>query len=175
MNIEEALDALRPYHSQMPTEALNFIRSNWGETEATLLAELDRCIAEPLEAEKSALYFYALYLCSEMQSEAVFERYITICRLPTLLMDNLIGDILTECLPEMLARTCGDRVEPLKALVEDDAVYEFARSAGLYALYGLVFTDVISREELGDYCMDLLACRLQKWPSYIWDATITIA
>ena len=175
MTIEEALDALKPYRSQMPTEALNFIRNNWDEAEPALLAELDHCIATPLEEEHSALFLYALYLCAEMQCKAAFERYITICRLPTLLMDTLIGDILTEKMPEMLARTYDNQVETLKTLVEDEAAYEFARSAGLDALHALVLTDVISREELGNYCMDLLSHRLQKRPSYIWDETITIA
>ena len=175
MTLEEALSALKPYRSKMPTEALNFIRSNWDEAEPVLLVELDHCIATPLEDEHTALFLYALYLCAEMQCKAAFERYITICRLPTLLMDALIGDILTEKMPEMLARTCIDRVEMLKALVEDEAVYEFARSAGLDALHALVLIDVVSREELGRYCMDLLSHRLQKRPSYIWDETITIA
>ncbi len=175
MTIEEALDALKPYQPQIPTEALNFIRSHWDEAEPALLAEMDRCIATPLEDEHSALFLYALYLCAEMQSEAAFARYITICRLPTLLMDALIGDILTQNMPEMLARTCVGRVETLKALVEDEAVYDFARSAGLDALHALVFMGGIAREELGRYCMDLLSHRLSKRPSYIWDETITIA
>lgn len=175
MTIDEALNTLKPYHSQIPTEALNFIRSNWDEAEPALLAELDRCIATPLEDEHSALFLYALYLCAEMQCEAAFARYIAICRLPTLLIDALIGDILTQNMAEMLARTCADRVETLKALVEDEAVYEFARSTGLAALHALVLTGVISREELGHYCLDLLSQRLQKRPSYIWDETITIA
>jgi uncharacterized protein YchJ len=175
MTIEEALNALKPYRSKMPTEALNFIRSNWDEAEPVLLAELDHCIATPLEDEHSALFLYALYLCAEMRCKDAFERYITICHLPTLLMDALIGDILTEKMPEMLARTYANQVETLKALVEDEAVYEFARATGLDALHALLLTGVISLEELGRYCMDLLSHRLQKRPSYIWDETITIA
>jgi tetratricopeptide (TPR) repeat protein len=175
MTIEEALDALIPYRSKIPTEALNLIRSNWDEAEPALLAEMDRCIDTPLEDEHSALLLYALYLCAEMQCEAAFARYIAICRLPTLLMDALIGDILTQNMPEMLARTCAGRVEPLQVLVEDEAVYEFARSAGLDALHALVLTGGLSREELEHYCMELLSHRLQKRPSYIWDEAITIA
>ncbi len=175
MTIEKALDALTPYRSEIPTEALNLIRSNWTETEARLLSVLDRGIANPLEDGQSAQFLYALYLCAEMKCEAAFERYISICRLPTLLIDVLIGDILTECLPEMLTRTCGGRIEPLKDLVEDDSVYEFARSAGLYSLHNLVVTGALAHGELGNYCLDLLAFRLRKRPCHVWDATITIA
>lgn len=175
MRIEEALDALKPYQPQPPTEALNFIRSHWDEAEPALLAELDRCIATPLEDEHSALFLYALYLCAEMRTEEVFSRYIAICGLPTLLREALIGDILTQNMPEMLARTCAGRVETLKALVEDEAVYEFARACGLDALHALTLSGALSREDLGHYCMDLLSHRLLKRPSYIWDETITIA
>ncbi|MBN1958727.1 MAG: DUF1186 domain-containing protein [Desulfuromonadales bacterium] len=119
--------------------------------------------------------FYTLYLCAEMRSEEAFSRYVAICRLPTLLMDNLIGDILTQNMPEMLARTCAGRFDTLKELVEDEAVYEFARSAGIDALHALVLTDVMPCEDLGRYCMDLLSHRLQKRSSYIWDEVITIS
>ena len=33
MTLEQALSALKPYRSKIPTEELNFIRSNWGEAE----------------------------------------------------------------------------------------------------------------------------------------------
>ena len=65
-----------------------------------MLAEVDRCIVSPLDEDHSALFFYALYLCAEMRSEEAFSRYVAICRLPTLLMNTLIGDILTQNMPE---------------------------------------------------------------------------
>lgn len=178
MTIETALDALKPYHPQIPTGELEFIRNNWNEAEPHLLAELDRGIANPLKAEQSAFFLYALFLCAELRCEAAFDRYLRILRilrLPNLLLDNLIGDILTENMQTMLARTCGARIEPLKALVEDENINEFARSAALRSLLNLVAIGSLAREKMAEYCIDLLAQRLERHPSYAWDATVTMA
>ncbi len=175
MTIEQALDALKPHRSQVPMQALNYIRSNWDKAEPALLAELDLCLADPLLEERSALFIYAVYLCAEMRCYAAFKRYMAICRLPDLLRESLIGDVLTEHLPEMLARTCAGQSEVLKGLVEDESVYEFARSAGLDALHNLFIIDALPQDELNRYCIDLLTQRLAKRPSYLWDAAITLA
>lgn len=175
MTIETALDALKPHHSRIPTDALEFIRSNWNEAEPLLLAELDRRIVGPLKTEQSALFLYALFLCAELRCEAAFDRYLRILRLPNLLLDSLIGDILTENMKEMLARTCGVRVKPLKALVEDETVNEFARSAVLQALQNMVAVGSLAHEEMAEYCIDLLTHRLERHPSYVWDAAVTMA
>ncbi len=175
MTIETALDALRPYHSKVPMAALDFIRSHWNEAEPLLLAELDRRIADPLESEQSALFLYALFLCAELRCEAAFERFLRILRLPNLLLDSLVGDILTENMQAMLARTCGTRIEPLKALIEDETVNEFARSAALRALQDLVAAGALEREEMAEYCTELLSQRLERYPSYAWDAAVSMA
>lgn len=152
-----------------------FIRNNWNEAEPVLLAEIDRCLADPVLAEPSALFFYSLYLCAEMRCKAAFERYMEICRLQDLLRDYLIGDVLTEALSQMLALTCVNLIDELKALVEDDAAYELVRSTGLDALHDLVVIDVHPQKELSRYCIDLLAERLEKRPTYIWDVAISLA
>ncbi|PNU19855.1 hypothetical protein C2E25_10510 [Geothermobacter hydrogeniphilus] len=175
MTIETALESLKPFCSKIPTDALNFIRSNWSEAEPLLLAELDHCIDDPSRTEQSALFFYALFLCAQQRCEAAFERYLRILRLPNLLLDNLIGDVLTENMKGMLARTCGDRVDSLKALVEDETVNEFARSAALRALLDLVLIGSLAHSEMAEYCTELLTGRLEKCPSHIWDAAVFMA
>ncbi len=175
MILEQALDRLKPFQPQIPIEALEVIRNNWSDAEPVLLAELDRCIDQPLAEDRSALFLYALYLCAEMHCEAAFERYIRILRLPNLLLDSLIGDILTENMQDMLARTCAGRIVELKALVEDETVYEFARSATLTALSNLVAAGTLPHEEMKQYCIELLTQRLERQPSYAWDAAVSMA
>ena len=175
MTLEQALDKLKPFQSQVPIEALEVISHNWNDAEPVLLAELDRCIDQPLAEEHTALFLYALYLCAEMRCEAAFERYVRILRLPNLLLDVLIGDILTENMQDMLARTCAGRIVDLKALVEDETVYAFARSAALTALSHLVIAETLSHEEMKQYCIELLSQRLERQPSYAWDAAVSMA
>lgn len=176
MTLEQALDALKPFSRKVPNDALSIIRNNWHEAEPVLLAELDRCIVHPpSDKERTALFFYSLFLCAEMQSDAAFERYVRILRLPTLLLDELIGDILTENMKDMLARTGAGRTNELKSLIENETVYEFARSAALQALQILVRTGAVGFNEVKQYCLDLLEHRLEQRPSYVWDAAVTLA
>ena len=175
MTLEQALGQLKPFQPKVPADALEVIRNHWNDAEPVLLAEMDRRLERPVEESRSALFLYALYLCAEMRCEAAFERYVRILRLPNLLLDALIGDILTEDMNQMLARTCGGRGDALKALVEDETVNEYARSQALMALVNLVAAGTFAREEAEQYCVDLLARRLERRPSHIWDAAATMA
>jgi tetratricopeptide (TPR) repeat protein len=175
MSIQPALEKLKPFTCNVPAEALETVRKNWSEAEPLLLAELDWQIQNPLEEDRSALFLYALYLCAEMKCEATFDRYVSILRMPTALLDAILGDMLTEAMPEMLTRTCAGRVEALKALVEDETVYEFARGAALDALRNLMLDGALSRDELAAYCSQLLTGKLEKEPSHIWDITASLA
>ncbi len=176
MTLEQAMDALKPFSPKVPRDALSFIRNNWHEAEPVLLTELDRCIDYlPLDKERTALFLYSLFLCAEMQSVAAFERYVRILRLPTLLLDELIGDTLTENMKDMLARTCAGRTNEIKSLIEDETVYDFARSAALQSLQMLVGTGAVGFNEVKQYCLDLLEHRLEQRASYAWDAAVSLA
>jgi len=173
--LETALSQLKSSKSDIPLVAIGFIRDHWSEAEPSLLAEMDRCIEQPLKNKDSALLFYALFLCAEMSSEAAFTRYLKTLRLPNLLLDFLLGDIVTSDMEEMLARTCCGRIDDLKALIEDETVYEFARSAAMEALQRIQRQGDLDKVELEQYCVELLTDRLERRPSYIWDAAVSMA
>lgn len=175
MNLEQAIDKLKPYASKFPEEALDTIRANWAEAEKTMLDEIDWRLEHAWEGDRSALFTYAIHLCAEMKTAAAFPRFLALCRLPNAALDYILGDIITETMPEMLARTCDGRIADLKALVESSEVNEFARSSALRALLALVCDKEWSRDEMARYCMDLLDHRLERIPTYIWDSVIDVA
>lgn len=175
MTLEQALEQLKPYSPDIPYDALECIRNSWHDAVPLLLTELDRCIDRPLDDDQAALFPYALYLCAEMRCDAAFERYERILCLPNLLLDHLIGDILTEHMPDMLARTCSGRFARLKAIIEDETVNEFARSMALAALKTLVADGSFAIEELRSYCLALLTHKLERRPSFVWDETVSLA
>lgn len=175
MNVEEAIEGLKPFTNRLPTDALDTIRKFWAEAGPILLSELDAKLKRPREQDSSALFLYALYLCGEMREEQAFDRYLAMCRLPNLVLDSLLGDILTEAMPEMLARTCSGRIDDLKALAEDQTVNEFARAAALQAMQNLMLDGHLSRDALMGYCIQLLKHQ-PAWPaSHVWDAVIEVA
>lgn len=175
MTLDQALAALKPLHPEVPTEALKVIRTHWDEAEPVLLAEIDRRIAQPLAEDNSALFLYALYLCAEMRSSEAFLRYMEILRLPNLLLDILIGDVLTEDMKDFLARTCADRNADLKTVIEDETINEYARSAAIRALQELVAARELSQAEMQQYCIELLEWRLERRPSHAWDMAVSMA
>ncbi len=55
MNITEAIDALRPFTSKVPSEALNYVRAHWNEAEAILLAEMGKTLETLCNMQRTAL------------------------------------------------------------------------------------------------------------------------
>lgn len=175
MNISEAIDALIPFAAKPPTEALEYLRAHWDEAAPVLLAEIEKRLEAPRGADNNALFLYAIHLCAEMRCQGAFPLFTIIARLPNLLLDNLIGDILTEAFPQMLARTCGGRIDDIKALIEDSAINEYARGSALSSLVVLVANGDMSQSKLSDYCIELLSDKLERQASFAWDAAIDVA
>ena len=61
MELEQALNALKPYQSEIPVEAFKVLCDNWSDAEPLLLAELDRRIEQPLKERDSALFFMRFF------------------------------------------------------------------------------------------------------------------
>lgn len=109
MTTKEALQALECFTNVIPGEALNHIRAGWPEAEPVLLEELDWRIEHPYAKDRSARFLYALFLCGEMKSQAAFERYLAMARLPEMMLDRVLGDILTDSLSNLLKAPADDR------------------------------------------------------------------
>jgi tetratricopeptide (TPR) repeat protein len=172
MTTQEAVDALRPLTSSVPSDAIDFIRDHWPDAEACLLAVIDERLTAPAADDDDGLFTYAIHLCAEMRSEDAFPLFIRIARLPNLLLDNVMGDILTETFPQMLARTCHGRIDELKGVVEDSTRYEYSRAAALDALFALAVDGDLDQAAFGDYCVELLQSKLERKSSVVWSTTI---
>ncbi len=175
LTIAEAIDALRPFASKVPTDALDYVRAHWDEAEPVFLAEIAKKLETPAEADDDALFLYAIHLCTEMRCAKAFPFFVRIARLPNLLLDNVMGDILTETFPQMLTRTCNGRVSDIKALVEDPTLNDYSRGSALHALMGLVADEELDQAALSGYCLELLSDRLERRASNAWDTAIDVA
>lgn len=174
MTVHQAIAQLTPRTTPLPTEAIACLRENWPIAEPLLLQALDDVLAKPTK-KPSALFYYALFLCAEMRSQAAFERYIKICRLTTSLIVFLLTNLKSNALANMLAASCHGRVDELQAVVEDESRDAFARSEALDALCELTFDNQFPYDNLKRYCLELLDFRLEPQPSFIWTAAICLA
>lgn len=174
MTTEEALKQLEPFSGRIPTDALNTIRETWPEAEPVLLEELDWRIKYPYADDRSARFVYALFLLAELKSAAAFERYVTLASFPEFILDRIFGDMVTESLRHFLANTCCGQTEKLQAFIENRAVFEYARSAGLFALEQITLNGGFPLKKMEMYCIELLSRRLEQKPSYMFDTVITV-
>ena len=173
--MQEAMEALKPFSSTVPRGALEWVKTHWDAAEPLLLAELDARLAAPMGGEEDARFSYALYLCADRRCPEAFPRYLALSRLPNVILDRVLGDILTEWLPHMLARTCAGRIGELRALVEDTCVNPYARGSAMEALWILALDGTLAREELAEYSVQLLQFRLERRRSHVWNVVAGVA
>jgi len=154
---------------------LDYVRAHWDAAEPVLLAEIGRKLETPVDEDDDALFLYAIHLWAEMRCAKAFPFFMQIARLPNLLLDNVMGDILTETFPHMLARTCNRPVDEIKALIEDAALNDYARGSAMRALTGLILDGDLDQAALSDYCIELLSDKLERRASNASDTTIDAA
>ncbi len=138
-----------------------------------LLAALERIAANADGVSPDyMLHMYALHLLAQFRESRALEPAVRIARSP--LVDDLVGDTITEGLGAILASVSGGDPRPIQELIEDDAADEFARGAGLTALGAMYRAQMLSREDFSAYLGHLLDSRLRREPTHVWDALIGV-
>jgi len=172
MELEQILEVLGKYRGYFPREAVEEAVRRKDEITPHLLRSLEDAARIPAdsEAEPPYLPLFALFLLAQFRERRAYPLVMALCRLPEKTLDSLIGDTLTEGLPHIIASVFDGDTAPIKAVVEDPAAYEFARSSALRALSILVYEGVVARAEVIAYFAELLRGRLEKEPSHVWDA-----
>ncbi|MDR2501240.1 MAG: DUF1186 domain-containing protein [Treponema sp.] len=98
------------------------------------------------------LHFYALFLLAQFGEKRAFPLLVRLLKENEETLDFFWGDALLESYSQCLCRVYdGGGMEPLKEIIEDAGLYEYARSAAIDAC-ALIYRDgQISREELAGY------------------------
>lgn len=118
---------------------------------------------------------FAMHLLAQFRETRAYPLIVNLCKLPAETVDDLLGDTVAEGLPRILASVCGGDIGPLKALVEDASVNEYARAAALYALTILFHEGSLSRADHVAYYRDLFHGKLEKEHSHVWDELVAEA
>jgi hypothetical protein len=117
------------------------------------------------------LHLFALYLLAQFRETRALPLIDRLFRNPE--YEALTGEVVTEDLGRLLASTCGENLAPIHALIEDPALDEWVRSAALRAMGVLLFTGGQSREEISAYYGTLFTGKLERKPSFLWNALIS--
>ncbi len=136
---EQILDAVCSHDSERAAAALQAAHGRGDELKPGIVARIQAAAAHPDEwdGEEYPDVGLLLFLAAEFRATAAHEPITHILRLSDDRAYSLLGDIITEQAPAILADTYPGTPAALLALVRDQAADPFARNAGLRALAAL--------------------------------------
>src|SRR5262245_5961897 len=175
MTVEEILKALSHKDNIFPREALEQATAQKVDITPQLLKILERVADDPdgaLDQEDSA-YLYALYLLAQFRETRAYPLVVRVASLPPEIVDELLGDTITEGLPKILASVCGGDISLITRLAENVEVEKFTRGSALCALLALVLSGDRTRDEVMSYYSRLFDAALKEEPSEEREVVLT--
>lgn len=177
MTVEDITRAFEHPAGKFPYAAVEEAVRRRDEVTGPLLGILEDIVQRAQTLARDDRYmahYFALYLLAQFRETRAYPLVVQLARLEGKLLDTLLGDFITDGLPEVLASVCGGNLDPIKALIEDDAVEEFTRSGALCALQIRFAAGDLSREDFVRYLAELWRGRLTREPSFIWNALVSV-
>lgn len=103
------------------------------------------------------LSYYALFLLAQFREQCAFPVFLQILTLDEDCLDMVLGDALTETMPSVLYSTFNGDVSALQAVIANDTLRPFARSAALRALGGILRDGGYAREDAVSFFRERLS------------------
>ena len=103
------------------------------------------------------LSYYALFLLAQFREQRAFPVFLQILTLDEDCLDMVLGDALTETMPSVLYSTFNGDVSALQAVIANDTLRPFARSAALRALGGILRDGGYAREDAVSFFRERLS------------------
>jgi hypothetical protein len=160
-NIATPWDTLRPQIEQFttpfPEAAIAFADAHRDEVTPHLVEAIARVAADPTVGDDPdyVLHLYAMQLLATWRETAAYAPLVRLGHYPEAIVEQLLGDTVTESYGRCLASVCDGNLGPLQALAEDAAASHWARDAALTALTVRVLEGDASRDDLVDYLVRL--------------------
>lgn len=114
-------------------------------------------------------FLYAMFLLAQFREQQALAPLIAFFSSPGQTAISLTGDVVTENLGQLLAGVSGGKIGPIQAMIEDSTIDPFIRGAGLEALLCLVAWGETSPPAIIAYFSELLAGKLERQPSHVWN------
>jgi hypothetical protein len=146
------------YFSQpYPEAAIEFANAHRAEVTPYLVESVARVADHPENGADPdyVLHLYAMHLLASWRETAAYAPLVRLGHHSEDVIEQLLGDTVTESYGRCLASVCDGNLAPLKALVEDSAAGHWARHAALEALMVRVLEGDASRDELVAYLIPL--------------------
>ena len=163
MQIDEILNNFNQPNGEFRKEALNAALNQQEEITPHLLAILDNTRAHPDHVKPNQIdYIVSFYILSKFREQKAFPSILAFASLPSELLEDLLGDFLTEGLARFIVSTFNGDLLAIKTVIENPQINRWFRNAALNSLIGLVAVDKMKREQLIDYLRSLFQSKLSE-------------
>lgn len=160
LSIEEIISQFKSEEKQVSRQTLkDAIRQKEAIT-PHLLAILEDLNEHPnyyLKREEDVSYFFALYLLAQFREPLAYPLIVDFVSKSPNLVEDLLGDTMTEDLDKILASVGSSNPNLVKSLIDNPDVNQYVRKAALRTWVIWVAYDYLSREEALDYFRQLFA------------------
>src|SRR5215475_13769316 len=177
LSVEEMMELFSYGDHALPRHALRQAVEKKDEITPHLLKALERAADDPedvLEAGDDS-YIYAMFLLAQFREKRAYPLIIKLASHAPELVDDLLGDIPTEDLANILASISMGDMSLIAELAENREAEEFARAAAIRSWLALVVSGDRSREEAMAYYKSLFEGRLEDRNEVVWSELVDAA
>ena len=170
--VQEAIEFLSHRTDPLfPRNALQILVDHPDVATAYLLDYLHAFAEDPqtfINDDNTDLLLPAVHLLAQFREIRAFQPLLSLMKkLHGEDLDRVFGDTITEGISRSLASVCDGNITAIQALAENSEVDRFVRSSAFYSLVTLACQGVMPRDELKDYCRELLEGKLQYEGEYL--------
>jgi hypothetical protein len=130
----------------LPSSEVAIATAHADEIEQDLIDVIERACTQEFDESSARLLFRGLHILGGRRYSAAYRPCVAFLRSDNDRVEELIGDAVTEELPGILAGLFDGDVEPLLALIADNAVDELVRGAALKAFARLAYDGRIGKD-----------------------------
>jgi uncharacterized protein len=168
MTIDDVIRDFETTGSTLPRASMQWALDHWNEAGPAFIDLLEHYAGgvERSDRSREALFF-VIHLLGEKAEARAFG---PLCRLlrDQEAAEDVLGDAITETLPQILISTFDGNLSVLKELIENPAAEEWARSAALGATGFLTRIGRIPDDEMRAYLLHLHAELQPRAESPVW-------
>lgn len=158
MTLQNALKEIHFYRGVIPRDAYAYINENRHESIPCLLKILKDAIERH---DKTGDYYvahiHALLLLAQFREKKAYPSVIELMHLPIDSIDRLIGDMLTESMPQILTSIYDGNHAPIFELIENSTVDRCVRSIMGACLSSLIYQGLLDREVVILWLQEIVA------------------
>jgi len=177
LSVEEVMEIFSHDDQIFPRNALRQAVEKKDEITPHLLKALERAAEAPEDVleEGNDSYIYAMFLLAKFREKRAYPLIVKLASNPPELVDDLLGDVPTEDMANILASVSLGDASLITELAENKGAEEFARAAAIRAWLALVVSGERSREEAMAFYKGLFEGGLGDRNEVVWSELVDAA